>query len=107
MTVSIQFAKLAEASRRVGCNGRAAAGGAHSVAGGAHSVAGGAHSVAGGAHSVAGGAHSVAGGAHSVEGVAVQSHELLHGHRPLAGDFGDDLVFAREDAVLIIEENGA
>jgi hypothetical protein len=47
------------------------------------------------------------GSAHSVEGVAVQSNELLHSHRRLAGDFGDYLVFAREDAVLIIERDGA
>src|SRR5215831_3031266 len=90
MPVSIQLVRLAEASRCVGyalpassplrrllvhkaeCNGRASAGGAHTV-----------------------------------EGVAVQSHELLHGHWPLAGDFGDDLVFAREDAVLIIQGDGA
>lgn len=37
----------------------------------------------------------------------MQSNELLHGHRRLAGDFGDYLVFAREDAVLIIEGDGA
>ena len=41
------------------------------------------------------------------EGGPVQSHELLYGHRPLTGNCGDDLVFAREDAVLIIEGDGA
>jgi hypothetical protein len=41
-----------------------------------------------------------------VEGIPVQNHELLHGHRPLTGNCGDDLVFAREDAVLIIEGDG-
>src|SRR6516162_4130209 len=46
-------------------------------------------------------------GAHSVEGGPVQGHELLHGHRPLTGNCGDDLVFAREDAVLVVEGDGA
>src|SRR5712671_6755663 len=41
------------------------------------------------------------------EGVPMQSHELLNSHRALAGDFGDDAVFAGEDAVLIIEGDGA
>jgi hypothetical protein len=37
----------------------------------------------------------------------VRSHEVLYGHRRLAGQFSDDLVFAREDTVLIIDGDRA
>jgi hypothetical protein len=37
----------------------------------------------------------------------VRYHEVLYGHRRLAGQFGDDLVFALEDAALIIDGNRA
>jgi hypothetical protein len=41
------------------------------------------------------------------EGFSVRSHEIPHGHRRLPGQFGDGLVFAREDAVLIVEGDRA
>jgi hypothetical protein len=37
----------------------------------------------------------------------VRNDKVLYGHRRLTGQFGDDLVFAREDAVLIIDGNRA
>jgi hypothetical protein len=39
-------------------------------------------------------------GAHSVEGIAVQSHELLHGHRRLAGEFGEITSLSRYQTCL-------
>ena len=41
------------------------------------------------------------------EGFSVQSHEILHCHRRLPGQFGDELVFTREEAVLIVEGDRA
>src|SRR6202048_4283705 len=41
------------------------------------------------------------------EGFSVRSYEILHGHRRLTGQFGDELVFTREEAVLIVEGDGA
>ena len=51
--------------------------------------------------------HASPGSAHPLEGSSVRSHEILHGHRRLTGHFADDLVFAREDAVLIVEGDRA
>src|SRR6202020_2023866 len=41
------------------------------------------------------------------EGFSVRSHELPHGHWRLAGQFGDELVFTREEAVLIVDGDRA
>jgi hypothetical protein len=41
------------------------------------------------------------------EGFSVRSYEILHGHRRLTGQFGDELVFTREEAVLIVEGDRA
>jgi hypothetical protein len=51
--------------------------------------------------------HASACSARRREGFSVRSHEIPHGHRRLTGQFGDDLVFAREDAVLIVEGDRA
>ena len=42
-----------------------------------------------------------------VKASSVRRHEILHGHRRFTGQFGDDLVFAREDAGLIVEGDRA
>ena len=41
------------------------------------------------------------------ESFSVRRHEILHGHWRFTGQFGDDLVFAREDAALIVEGDRA
>jgi hypothetical protein len=40
--------------------------------------------------------------ARHLEGFLVRSHKFLHGHRRLAGQLGDEFVFTREEAVLIV-----
>src|SRR6516165_8901655 len=97
MTVSIQLVRLGEASR---CVGRGSPTSSRS------GVMCDAPPICSSKKAECNGRAS-AGGAHRRKGVPVQSDELLHGHRWLAGDFGDDLVFAREDAALIIEGDGA
>src|SRR5580692_3615506 len=51
--------------------------------------------------------HASACSARLREGFSVRSYEILHSHRRLAGQFGDELVFTREKAVLIVEGNRA
>jgi hypothetical protein len=46
-------------------------------------------------------------GARRGEGFSVRSHEIPHRHRRLAGQFGDELVFTRKEAVLIVDSDRA